>query len=73
VHGTESLILSAASTAFSQKPLTTGGIPSGGIIDKLAWLILKDAEGASGSITCFAQTTIFSPITITFITNNLYL
>jgi len=55
-----SLTLSAASTAYSQKGLITGGTPCGGTTLLAELSILKLAGGASGSITCLQQTIMFT-------------
>ena len=47
---------SAASTAFSSKPLTTGGIPGAGTTFFASESMLKAEAGVSGSITCFTHT-----------------
>ena len=57
-----SLICNAASTAFSQNPFTTGGIPCTGVTCLVAGSTLKADEGVSGSITCLAHTKIFIDI-----------
>jgi hypothetical protein len=54
-----SFIFKAASTAFSQNPLTTGGMPWAGTTLLAASSTLKADSGVSGSITCLAQTMMF--------------
>ena len=61
-----SLIWSAASTAFSSKPLTTGGILAGGTTCFTAESIWNAATGISGSITCLASTAILTGIVFPF-------
>ena len=57
-----SLICNAASTAFSQKPFTTGGMPCTGVTCLISESTLNADEGVSGSITCLAHTIIFMDI-----------
>ena len=54
-----SLRRSAASTAFSSKPLTTGGIPGAGATLLASGAMLNADAGVSGSITCFTHTIMF--------------
>ena len=51
-----SLIWSAASTAFSSKPLTTGEMPGASRTLLVSGSIWKADGGISGSITCLTQT-----------------
>ena len=60
VAPTWSLMRRAASTAFSSKPLTTGGTPAAGATALVSGSILNAERGISGSITCLAQMMMFS-------------
>ena len=57
-----SLICRAASTAFSSKPFTTGGMFAGGTTCRASGSIRKAAAGISGSTTCLASTQILTGI-----------
>ena len=59
-----SLILRAASTAFSSNPLTTGGMLGGGTTFLESPSIRNAAMGISGSSTCFARTPILTAIVL---------
>ena len=56
---TASLIRKAASTAFSSKPLRTGGVPCDSTTRLVPGSTLKADAGISGSSTCLTHTMMF--------------